>query len=180
MFSDSIYSQNVPMHWVNALQQAEEETQAREQQLMQQMQLQLMEAQQQGLPPEQLQQMQEELQQQVQEQLSQLPPIMYEPIQIGTQIEQQETVINKPSISVVDFHKVYVDPTCEGDLDNAEFVIYVFTSCKADLMADGRYQNVEQIPDDSAIDNSYLNTSIVDTFKDPARRLLGLEILLLD
>jgi hypothetical protein len=95
---------------------------------------------------------------------------MYEPIQVGTQIEQQETVINKPSISVVDFHKVYVDPTCEGELDNAEFVIYVFTSCKADLMADGRYQNVEQIPDDSAIDNSYLNTSIVDTFKDPARR----------
>ena len=170
MFSDSIYSQNVPMHWVNALQQAEEETQAREQQVMQQMQVQLMEAQQQGLPPEQLQQMQEQLQQQIQEQLSQLPPIMYEPIQVGTQIEQQETVINKPNISVIDFRKVYVDPTCEGELDNAEFVIYVFTSCKADLMADGRYKNVDQIPDDSAIDNSYLNTSVVDTFKDPARR----------
>ena len=95
---------------------------------------------------------------------------MYEPIQVGTQIEQQETVINKPNISVIDFRKVYVDPTCEGELDNAEFVIYVFTSCKADLMADGRYKNVDQIPDDSAIDNSYLNTSIVDTFKDPARR----------
>ena len=170
MFSDSIYSQNVPMHWVNALQQAEEETQAREQQITQQMQVQLMEAQQQGLPPEQLQQMQEQLQQQIQEQLSQLPPIMYEPIQVGTQIEQQETVTNKPNISVIDFRKVYVDPTCEGELDNAEFVIYVFTSCKADLMADGRYKNVEQIPDDSAIDNSYLNTSVVDTFKDPARR----------
>ena len=37
-------------------------------------------------------------------------------------------------------------------------------------MADGRYKNVDQIPDDSAIDNSYLNTSVVDTFKDPARR----------
>ena len=166
MFGDSIYSQNVPMQWVDALQRAQEETQVREQQIMQQMQMQLMEAQQQGLPPEELQ----NIQQQNQEQLSSLPPIMYEPVQVGTQIEQKETIINKPSISVIDYHKVYVDPTCEGDLDNAEFIIYVFNSCKADLLADGRYENVNQIPDDAAIDNSYLNTSSSEIFKDPARK----------
>lgn len=168
MFSDSIYSQNVPMHWVDALQRANDETQAREQQIMQQMQIQLMEAQQQGLPPEQL----EELQQQFQEQLEQLPPIMYEPIQVGTVINQEEEVINKPQLSVIDYHKVYIDPTCEGDLDRAEFIIYVFNSCKADLLADGRYQNVEQIPEDVGVDHSYSQYDYDDTLKDPARKKL--------
>lgn len=168
MFSDSIYSQNVPIHWVNALQRANDETQAREQQVMQQMQLQLMEAQQQGLPPEQL----EAIQQQYQEQLSSLPPIMYEPIQVGTVINQEEEVVNKPQLSVIDYHKVYIDPTCEGDLDRAEFIIYVFNSCKADLLADGRYQNVEQIPEDAGVDHSYSQYDYDDTFIDPARKKL--------
>lgn len=168
MFSDSIYSQNVPIHWVNALQRANDETQAREQQVMQQMQLQLMEAQQQGLPPEQL----EAIQQQYQEQLSSLPPIMYEPIQVGTIINQEEEVVNKPQLSVIDYHKVYIDPTCEGDLDRAEFIIYVFNSCKADLLADGRYQNVEQIPEDAGVDHSYSQYDYDDTFIDPARKKL--------
>ena len=168
MFSDSIYSQNVPIHWVNALQRANDETQAREQQVMQQMQIQLMEAQQQGLPPEQL----EAIQQQYQEQLQQLPPIMYEPIQVGTVINQEEEVVNKPQLSVIDYHKVYIDPTCEGDLDRAEFIIYVFNSCKADLLADGRYQNVEQIPEDAGVDHSYSQYDYDDTFIDPARKKL--------
>ena len=168
MFSDSIYSQNVPIHWVNALQRANDETQAREQQVMQQMQVQLMEAQQQGLPSEQL----EAIQQQYQEQLQQLPPIMYEPIQVGTVINQEEEVINKPQLSVIDYHKVYIDPTCEGDLDRAEFIIYVFNSCKADLLADGRYQNVEQIPEDAGVDHSYSQYDYDDTFIDPARKKL--------
>ena len=168
MFSDSIYSQNVPIHWVNALQRANDETQAREQQVMQQMQIQLMEAQRQGLPPEQL----EAIQQQYQEQLQQLPPIMYEPIQVGTIINQEEEVINKPQLSVIDYHKVYIDPTCEGDLDRAEFIIYVFNSCKADLLADGRYQNVELIPDDIGVDHSYSQYDYDDTLKDPARKKL--------
>lgn len=168
MFSDSIYSQNVPIHWVNALQRANDETQAREQQVMQQMQVQLMEAQQQGLPPEQL----EAIQQQYQEQLQQLPPIMYEPIQVGTVINQEEEVVNKPQLSVIDYHKVYIDPTCEGDLDRAEFIIYVFNSCKADLLADGRYQNVEQIPEDAGVDHSYSQYDYDDTFIDPARKKL--------
>ena len=168
LFNDSIYSQNIPNHWLDALQRSFEETQAREQQVTQQMQVQLMEAQQQGLPPEEIQQ----LQQQQQDQISQLPPIMYEPIQVGTTIEQQEIVTNKPQISVVDFRKIYVDPTCEGDVDNAEFIIYVFNSCKADLLADGRYKNVENISEDAGIDYSYLNTPVTETFKDPARKKL--------
>ena len=168
MFSDSIYSQNVPMHWVDALQRANDETQAREQQVMQQMQVQLMEAQRQGLPPEQI----EQLQQQLQEQLQQLPPIMYEPIQVGSIINQEEQIINKPQVSVIDYHKVYIDPTCEGELDRAEFVIYVFNSCKGDLIADGRYKNVEQIPDDAGVDHSYSQYDYDDTLTDPARKKL--------
>ena len=167
MFSDSIYSQNVPIHWVNALQQAQQETQAREQQVMQQMQMQLM-TQQQGLPTEQ-QVSEEQFQQMVQEQLSQLPPIMYEPIQVGTIVEKKETVINKPSLSVCDYKRVYVDNTCEGDLDRAEFIIYTYTACKADLLADGRYENVENIPDDIGIDATYMD-DIYNSPKDPARK----------
>lgn len=171
MLEDTIYVSNVPDHWKQCILVANQEEQQREQEVFAQVQQQLEVMQQQGVPPEQVQQVQQELLQQAQQQLDAMPPIAYEPVQMGTQYQQISKLINRPTLGVCHYKDVYIDPSCEGDLDKAEYVIYKFTSCKADLFADGRYVNVEQIPDNTGrdFDDSY---SYRENFKDSARRKL--------
>lgn len=171
MLEDTIYVSNVPDHWKQCILVANQEEQQREQEVFAQVQQQLEVMQQQGVPPEQVQQVQQELLQQAQQQLDAMPPIAYEPVQMGTQYQQISKLINRPTLGVCHYKDVYIDPSCEGDLDKAEYVIYKFTSCKADLFADGRYINVDQIPDNTGrdFDDSY---SYKENFKDSARRKL--------
>lgn len=171
MLEDTIYVSNVPDHWKQCILVANQEEQQREQEVFAQVQQQLEIMQQQGVPPEQVQQVQQELLQQAQQQLDAMPPIAYEPVQMGTQYQQISKLINRPTLGVCHYKDVYIDPSCEGDLDKAEYVIYKFTSCKADLFADGRYINVDQIPDNTGrdFDDSY---SYKENFKDSARRKL--------
>ena len=64
-------------------------------------------------------------------------------IQVGTKtVTEKKPKINKPTLEICNGRNLYVDPTCEGDIDKAKFVIYSFTSCLADLKADGRYKNL--------------------------------------
>ena len=171
MLEDTIYVSNVPDQWKQCILVANQEEQQREQEVFAQVQQQLEMMQQQGVPPEQVQQVQQELLQKAQQQLDAMPPIAYEPVQMGTQYQQISKLINRPTLGVCHYKDVYIDPSCEGDLDKAEYVIYKFTSCKADLFADGRYVNIEQIPDNTGrdFDDSY---SYKENFKDSARRKL--------
>lgn len=56
-------------------------------------------------------------------------PIMEsgQPIQIGVESrEVEEDVINRPVLQVKDSRNVIIDPSCEGDIDNAQFIIDIF------------------------------------------------------
>lgn len=180
LFQDSIRSGIVPEQWKECVVRAQQETQQRaqalQQQIMQQAQQQLAMMQQQQVPAEQVQQVQqqvmEEAQQQFQQQLSQLPPIAYAPQQVGISYEKVEKVINKPTVNLCHYFDVYIDSTCEGDIDKAEFVIYRFDSCKADLLSDKRYKNVEFIPENSSREFDEHYTDEAENLKDEARRKL--------
>lgn len=66
--------------------------------------------------------------------------------QVGVeQIKQVKAVVNKPTVEVCNIYNVYIDPTCEGEIDKAQFVIHSFESSIAELKRDGRYQNLDQI-----------------------------------
>lgn len=56
-----------------------------------------------------------------------------------------KVIANHPSVDVCDIGSVYVDPTCNGDLSKAKFVIYEFETCMSDLEQDGKYKNLENI-----------------------------------
>ena len=65
-------------------------------------------------------------------------------VQTGTKtVRETKPKVNRPTVEVCNGRNVYVDPTCEGDIDKAKFVIYSFVSCLADLKADGRYKNLD-------------------------------------
>ena len=76
--------------------------------------------------------------------------------QEGTQeVEYDKIIVNQPTAEVVNSQNVIIDPTCNGDIKQAQFVIYSFETSKSDLEKDGRYKNLDKI---SASMSNPLNT----------------------
>ncbi len=100
-------------------------------------------------------------------------PVM--PVQVGSHIEEQIKILkNQPELEVCDYNNVVIDPTCQGDLNSAEFIIYSFETSMSQLKKDGRYDNLKHVsldnssplnePDFEAGDDSSFK------FKDDARK----------
>lgn len=62
-----------------------------------------------------------------------------------TEVEQEKVLCNKPTVQIMDFENVYLDPTCDGDVDKANFVIFSFETSKAELAKDARYSNLDKV-----------------------------------
>lgn len=72
-------------------------------------------------------------------------------VQTGFETVKEVKVIqNHPTVEVCEIGSVYVDPSCYGDLNKANFLIYAFETSKADLIKDGNYPNVENFDVKSA------------------------------
>lgn len=72
--------------------------------------------------------------------------------------EAQRTVVNRPTLEVCDLANVYIDPTCNGDLDKANFVIYGFITSLSELKKDGRYKNLKEL-EEATINNETMVVS---------------------
>lgn len=72
--------------------------------------------------------------------------------------EAQRTVVNRPTLEVCDLANVYIDPTCNGDLDKANFVIYGFVTSLSQLKKDGRYKNLKEL-EEATISNETMVVS---------------------
>jgi hypothetical protein len=55
------------------------------------------------------------------------------------------TVKNQPFVEVCDYRNVIIDPTCNGDIKKAGFVIHHFESSMSELEKDGKYTNLDKI-----------------------------------
>lgn len=70
----------------------------------------------------------------------------YEDIQTGTRIEiQTKTIRNQPTVEVISYENVVIDPTCLGDVDKAKFIVYHFETSLSDLKKDKIYHNLDKI-----------------------------------
>lgn len=90
------------------------------------------------------------------------------------EIDHEEIIKNEPTITMVNPHNIFIDPSCEGDLDKARFIIMSFETSKADLKQDGRYKNLDKINFEHAgiLSAPDHETKTPDTFqfKDQARK----------
>jgi hypothetical protein len=91
--------------------------------------------------------------------------------------KQTKVLVNRPTAKVCRNEDVFIDPTCQDDIDKAQFVIYRYESDISTLKADGRYKNLDKIDLDQSTDSSsYMYESADDTdFKftdDPRKKLL--------
>ena len=72
------------------------------------------------------------------------PPI--EQIQVDSRTERQiVTTVNLPTVEVCPYTDVLIDPTCNGDISKASFVIYRFETSMTELEKAGKYENLDNI-----------------------------------
>ena len=69
-----------------------------------------------------------------------------EPVVLGyRKVLRTKTVRNCPTAVIRNTRNVIVDPTCEGDMDKARFVVHSFETSLAELRKDSRYKNLDTI-----------------------------------
>lgn len=76
---------------------------------------------------------------------------------IGKQeVTKTRTLKNCPNLEVCDYRNVIVDPTCQGDVEKAGFIIYSFESSLSQLKKDGKYR-VSELDKIQVANNGPLN-----------------------
>ncbi len=85
------------------------------------------------------------------------------------------TTKNQPVLTVCDYNNLVLDPTCEGDIEKANFAIFSFETSLSELKKDGRYTNLDDINFESASvlsepDHAVNTDDDSFTFKDKARK----------
>ena len=85
------------------------------------------------------------------------------------------TIKNQPVLTVCDYNNLILDPTCEGDIEKANFAVYSFETSLSELKKDGRYKNLDDINFESASvlsepDHAVNTDDDSFTFKDKARK----------
>lgn len=101
-----------------------------------------------------------------------------EPVDLGTFTVQEKvrTLVNRPTLEVCDFRNIMIDPTAQGDLEKANFIIKSYETSKYLLKKDGKkYQNIDKINIDSSSvlaspDHSAKLAEQNFNFKDDARK----------
>ena len=96
-------------------------------------------------------------------------------VQVGIQQIQDEQIIdNHPYAEVLNPQNVYLDPSCNGDIDKAYFIIESFETSYSELAKDGRYSRLEEInwENVSTFDDSdhFSQTPDSFNFKDASRK----------
>lgn len=92
-----------------------------------------------------------------------------------TEQEVTKTLWNKPTAEVCNIRNVYVDPTCNGDIDKAEFVIYSYESSLSDLKKDDNFMNLDDLnmyEEGGSLEHDNPSDTLGFKFADKARKKL--------
>ena len=105
-----------------------------------------------------------------------------EPIIQGFEmVKDVKVCANHPTLEICDYRNIVIDPSCLGNFDKAQFVIYSFETSLSELRKEGRYQNLDQINPDA---NSPLGDADYDSTEgradfnfsdDPRKRIIAYE-----
>ena len=103
------------------------------------------------------------------------------PVQVGSHMEEETKILkNQPELEVCDYNNIIIDPTCLGDIDKANFIIYSFETSMSELKKDGRYENLEHIIVDNATplaqpDHNYEDESNFKFKDEPRKKIIVYE-----
>lgn len=103
---------------------------------------------------------------------------VYEAILVGTRTETEtEVTANYPTVELVEYQNIVVDPTCGDDLSKAGFLEYSFESSISELKKTNKYQNLDAVNVDnsSTYDDPDFDSNGADAsfrYKDNSRKKL--------
>ena len=93
------------------------------------------------------------------------------PYVVGSKtVQETKTVVNRPTIEVCDYRSIIIDPTCEGDITKANFIIHTFSSSLSELKESNLYENLEEIEKNNnfdgylSVDDNLFSKGTNDTF----------------
>lgn len=99
-----------------------------------------------------------------------------EPMVIGTKKEKRMvTIKNQPKYRVCEYDKAVVDPTCDGDIEKAQFIIMPFETSMSDLHRDGTYKNLDKIFGKDGKEYSNINSSDEEFMSAQRKTISGFE-----
>ena len=90
-------------------------------------------------------------------------------------VEEKVIVKNQPTLEHVDYRRLYVDPNCKDDMDNAEYIIYEFQTSLHDLNSNGNYKNLDTVQsqvDASTLTDEQIEKGIAHNYEDDTRKLI--------
>jgi hypothetical protein len=102
-------------------------------------------------------------------------PVMQE-VKVGRTSSMKEvTIKNQPVLTICEHMNLTLDPTCNGDIEKANFAIYSFETSLSQLKKDGRYKNLDKVNFDNASvlaepDHKVNSNDPSFTFQDKARK----------
>lgn len=119
----------------------------------------------------------QEEEQQVEEPIVGVNPMTGEQEQIGTQIvTKMVTIVNKPTRLLIDPIDIRMDPTANGKIDKASFVIHDWETDLSTLRKDGRYKDLDALVNELQRDETYQFRDTTDsTFRfedDPRKKII--------
>ena len=79
------------------------------------------------------------------------------------------SLVNRPTVSICRNEDIFIDPTCLGEFDNAQFIIHRFETDLSTLKVDGRYKNLDRLSVPTR-DPEYDRKGIYFEFNDKARK----------
>lgn len=75
-----------------------------------------------------------------------LDAVTQEPVIVETRkVKQLRVVENRPHAQLCRVEDIYIDPTCEGDLNKAQFVIHRYESDMSTLKKSKKYKNLDKL-----------------------------------
>ena len=91
------------------------------------------------------------------------------------QVDVEKVIENKPTVTIHDPENVVIDPSCNGDISKALFMVVSFETNKAELVKQGkRYKNLDKVSWESASapnDSDHVSKTPTDFyFKDATRK----------
>ncbi len=86
----------------------------------------------------------EETKQTVQATLESGVPTLVRQVGVHTEIETQ-AVVNQPTVDIINYNNITIDPTCEGQLEKAQFIILSFETNLSELRKANKYENLDEI-----------------------------------
>jgi len=92
-----------------------------------------------------------------------------EQIKLGTRkVRKTVPKYNHPTLRVCEFDELVIDPTCEGDISKAQFVISPFETSISELKRDTSYKNLDKLlgTGENVIDADTADAKFLELFND--------------